>query len=444
MDIGVARRTITPQRPVFLAGYASRDHESEGVYQDLLATAMMIGDGSTRAVILHADLLYLDENLVEAIEAGVLKKTHLRPDQLVLTTTHTHCGPSIRERDGGLWRKIDAEYLPWLIEQLVGVIVDAVADQGPGIFRYGAGYCDINVNRRVMTDDGIAMRPNLVGAVDKRVHVIEAVDINGETKGVLYSYTCHPTTMGGYQIGGDYPGFATRFIEDQFPGTLALFVQGCSGNIRPNNIDEDGAFRSGPLEIVERFGTALGHAVAGTLDGRSMREVYGNLSLAHKIIELPLAEHPTVDEVKAYLDSDNQYRRIWAEKLLALDETGENWPTTMPFHFQQLTIGDQLTLVALSGEVCVEIAWRIEHLMMPRPTIVAGYTNASITYIPSKAIYHEGGYEVDGSYFYDILPSPYAYNIEDLIAQTAYDIIPRCKGGDRRRAGRRRPSEGTG
>ncbi|HEU5115449.1 MAG TPA: hypothetical protein VFT74_02115, partial [Isosphaeraceae bacterium] len=43
---GSAKLAITPREPVWMAGYGSRDHPSEGTLQDLWAKALVLEDPS--------------------------------------------------------------------------------------------------------------------------------------------------------------------------------------------------------------------------------------------------------------------------------------------------------------------------------------------------------------------------------------------------------------
>src|SRR5437763_4487260 len=56
--IGLARVKITPQQPVFMAGYASRNKPYESIHDDLYAKALVIEDKSgNRAALVTSDLI---------------------------------------------------------------------------------------------------------------------------------------------------------------------------------------------------------------------------------------------------------------------------------------------------------------------------------------------------------------------------------------------------
>ena len=58
--------------------------------------------------------------------------------------------------------------------------------------------------------------------------------------------------------------------------------------------------------------------------------------------------------------------------------------------------GEGLTLVALSGEVVVDYAYRIEEALGPRRLWVAAYAHEVFGYVTSARVQREGGYEAKG------------------------------------------------
>ena len=56
--VGIARGIITPEEPIWLAGYASRNHPSEGTLVDLWVKVLAIEDAKgKKAVLITSDLL---------------------------------------------------------------------------------------------------------------------------------------------------------------------------------------------------------------------------------------------------------------------------------------------------------------------------------------------------------------------------------------------------
>ncbi len=415
MNCGVAQRKITPERPVRLAGYGSRNKESEGVYQDIFLRALAMEESGSTAVIVSSDILYYDASILDPVESLLGERLGLAPAQIFFTATHTHCAPVVRKVDERMYGPRDEEYARFLCDSLVEVVSGAVADLSPCTLSYHRGSCDIAINRRVVTGDGVQMRPNPAGPVDHDVDVLVARDAaGGNVRAVVFAYACHATTMGGYLVGGDHPGVAEERLEQEFPSSAALFLQACTGDIRPNNVDENVRFRSGPVDVVYEFGNRLAESVLNAIENDGVL-IEGELRTSDEVVQLPLAGVPAREELERRSGEKAAYVREWATRLLADMDAGIPMIRDVPVHVQTLRIGDSFALAAIAGEACAGIGLRIKSLIGDAPRMVIGYTNRSMSYIPSKDIYAEGGYEVDGAYYWEGFPAPYAPDVEDYL-----------------------------
>ena len=63
--------------------------------------------------------------------------------------------------------------------------------------------------------------------------VLAVRDEQGNLRAALFGYACHNTTLGDYQINGDYAGFAQADWESRHPGATALFMIGCGADVNP-------------------------------------------------------------------------------------------------------------------------------------------------------------------------------------------------------------------
>src|SRR6185503_10437031 len=88
---GTARVNITPQEPIWLAGYGARTKPSEGVLQDIYAKALALqNDADPPAVIVTSDLLGFTREMAATVADGVARKYGLPRERLVLNASHTH------------------------------------------------------------------------------------------------------------------------------------------------------------------------------------------------------------------------------------------------------------------------------------------------------------------------------------------------------------------
>ena len=82
---------------MWLAGYGNRDHPAEGKVHDLHVKALALEDpAGGKLVLLASDLVGLPRALSEAVAGEVTKRTGLPRERLMLTCSHTHCGPVLR------------------------------------------------------------------------------------------------------------------------------------------------------------------------------------------------------------------------------------------------------------------------------------------------------------------------------------------------------------
>lgn len=75
----------------------------------------------------------------------------------------------------------------------------------------------------------------------------------------------------------------------------------------------------------------------------------------------------------------------------------------------------------------MEIGLALQESRRGQPTMVAGYTNGCVGYMPMPAAYPLGGYEVSSSFAYYRLPAPLAPESAGRIIETGrrlLDVLP--------------------
>src|SRR5262245_60626265 len=75
---GAAKVTITPEKPMWMSGYASRNHPAEGTLIDLWAKALVLEDaGGQRVAVLTLDLVGIDREFSLAVRKLIEARTGL-------------------------------------------------------------------------------------------------------------------------------------------------------------------------------------------------------------------------------------------------------------------------------------------------------------------------------------------------------------------------------
>lgn len=431
MKFGFATCDITPDGPVYMAGYAARTEPSEGVYLPLLATAMALDDGDHRLLWIGADLLGFYAELEGPVTRAVCDRCGIAPEWLLLSGSHTHCGPAFREVDASRWSPTVADLIPQLASQLADLAAAACDRLAPGTLSTVTGRSEVGVCRRLPVDGQIQMRPNPDGLMDPDVPVLLVHDAQGKLAGLQVSYACHPTTMGGQLLGPDYIGWLRVGLQEQLGDVPILFANGCGGDVKTRAVTPDGRFAGGPLSEVERCGRELARDVLAAIDGPA-EPVTGPLRCLRTCIDLPFQPPQPRAVYEAAARSSNKHEQFWGEQVLARLDGRLPLESSHPFALQVVACGDDYCLVALGGEVCCGIGLAIKDRLRAsgRRGQVVAYSLAMWGYQASPAQFAEGGYEVEQWWRYNGQPAAYDAGIGDRIVEAAWSLVEKVTEGD--------------
>lgn len=412
---GVARVSIVPGGPLWMAGYAARVKPSEGTAQTVWAKALAFEDASgKRSVIVTADMLGFTRALSQRIAMRVQREHGISRERLLLNASHTHCGPVIERQLAAAydasdqqWADID-RYTDDLENRVVSVIGKALQNLQPVTLSFARGTAGFARNRRT------SFHPN--GPVDHDVPVLRVQARGGKLLATVFGYACHNTTLGGdfCKLHGDYAGSAQEQIEKANPGATALFIAGCGADSNPS--------RRGSVEAADQNGADLAAAVAKALAGRTI-PVRGPLQAAYREVSLVFDTPPSREDLESRLSGTNKYAVRHARNMLGRISREGRLPSEYPYPVQVWRFGKDLTLVALAGEVVVDYTIRLTRELSGERLWVAGYTNDVFAYIPSERVLQEGGYEGGGAMIYYGQPGPWAPGVEYSIVKTVHELV---------------------
>lgn len=401
-QVGLASVCITPEEPVWLYGYAGKDRFKpfNGILDDIYAAVMAIrsGDGPP-AVLITADLCVLREPEETALCKVIMAKTGLERRQILLNWSHTHSGPMIGSSDTNRYPISPADlkrteaYTAVLWNKLAEVAAIALADMKPARLSYGAGQVEFVKSRRAFHEDGRyrGMAANPDRYADQTVPVLRIDDLEGRPRAIVFGCACHAVTLGGNSnvLSGDYPGHARQTIQQQFPGIQTLFVQGCGADANP-----DPRATGDQVEWVKRHGQALGNEVCRVAKG-DLGAIRGPLRVEFDGIELPLQPALPREELEKLAKGPFSQSHN-AKRILEAMDNGETIPTHYRAPLALWQFGDDLTLVAISGEVVSDYVPLVAQAIDAKRLWVAGYSNQVFGYFPSAKVVEEGGYETLG------------------------------------------------
>lgn len=422
--VGAASVRITPETPVWMAGYASRTGPSEGVLLDLHARVIVLTDShKARIAVVSLDLIEIPESLRTQLQEMALKNYGLKSSDLLLNVSHTHGGPMLSAQnvaDWGadpVWGDKAEAFVTHLVSKVDGLLKKALEQKQPAQVSFGRSTCALAMNRRLPTAEGIRLAPNPNGPTDHDVPALHVRTHKGELIAVVFGYACHNTTMGGIPLlNGDYAGYACHKIEADHPGTVALFLGGCGG-------DQDPVLRGGPAEA-EQNGNLLAAAVEQTLNAQSI-SLSPRLNIASETIPLEFAALPSRSDLEVRAQSGNGFVARHAQSILKNWPGPNDHPPAYQYPIQVVSFGDQLTLIALAGEPVADYSLRLKKELSDQEQAVwvAGYSNLVNAYIPNRRVLEEGGYEGTEAIIYQSLPAPFRPELEDQIVSTVRKLV---------------------
>jgi hypothetical protein len=412
---GVARMLITPEQSMWMAGYAARDHQSEGKLHDLWAKALVIEDASgEQAVLITTDLLGFPKVLSDQIRDQLETEFKLSRAQIILNSTHTHSGPVLKDALYDIYplneqQLTDIEqYSGWLTDQIVELVSQAFSSMEAVRIYAQNGVCRFQVNRRNNDASTLVAQTELNGPNDHAVPVMKVVNGHGDLMAVAFGYACHPTVLDAYHWSGDYPGFTQIELEKSHPGTTALFFAGAGADQNP--------LPRLSVPLARQYGKELAAAVECVLE-EDMGELSPHFSAAYSEIDLPMNPPPSKDELLEFIQSPEPaiYQKRWAENMIAKHEKSESFKSSYPYPLQVWHMGSQL-IISMGGEVVVGYANSLKQIFGPE-IFVAAYSNDVMAYIPTVTILEEGGYEGYVSQQVYGLPGTWKPGIESMIIQ---------------------------
>jgi hypothetical protein len=426
---GAAAVKITPEKLMWMSGYAARTKPAEGTLTDLWAKALVLEDpDGRRAVAVTMDLVGIPRDLAIAVCGEIERKYGLRREAVLLSVSHTHAGPVVGDNLRTMFdfddaqQKLVREYEAALRAKLVGVVGAALAGLAPADLAWGTGHVTFAVNRRNNKEADVPKlreQGRLKGPVDHDVPVLAVRAKDGSVRAVLFAYACHATVLSFYQWSGDYPGYAQSALEKAHPGATALFVAGCGG-------DQNPLPRRTPA-LAEEYGRELAQGVDAVLRA-PMTPVTSGLATAYTEVTLPFGDLPTREQLLK--DATNANYSIANRARRLLDELTKNGSIrgTYPYPVQAWQIGSDLTLIALGGEVVVDYSLRLKRELGRERTWVAAYSNDVMAYIPSLRVLKEGGYEGGGAMAPYGLPAAWGPKVEEIIVAAVREQVQKVRG----------------
>ncbi len=427
------------------------DLKSLPINDPLFVKALVVKDETKTIVLITLDAVAIGEigpvsnEYLPSVRGKLEKELKIRPENVLVNSSHCH---------GIVRSDVDVK--------TVEAVRKALSNLAPVRAGVGTGREDrISENRRIILKDksvvdvrhAYSMPPDeaiaSIGPIDPEIGILRLDHLDGTPLAVVYNFACHPIM--GVPNGGntaDLVGYSSQVIEENLGhGAVALFVQGCGGDINPVLYKEVHLPRN-----AETLGNQLG---LSTLRGIRAIQCKADLPLEQiqEIVELPRADHGeriagleakrdrlmkslkgTTLDLKTFLqlaakynlskefptyyshhyehekligredlsklDLDNRaHLAAYIQNVLTMEEITRiqtNLALLKKHQERNLAAGRKplpvevhglrigdYALVTFPGELTVEIGLKIKKRILLKNTFVAGYTNGYIYYTPT-------------------------------------------------------------
>lgn len=415
MNIGVSQIDITPPVGIDLCGFAKRIQPSVGILDPLAARGLYLEQNSERLLWIHADLLGFERELVLEFRQWARQRWNLEERQVLVSATHTHSGPAtIHLQEAG---KYDARYMATLYSRLQNAAEAAMSRTEPCNVVMIEGRCTLAIDRR----------KKATPHTDPRVGGIGFQRSNGEYIAVITNYAMHAVAMGpsNRMISADIPGRTAAKLTAALPGKpIALITNGACGNLNP-------PYENITFEQLDAWGGEVADAVIDLF--KSARPIpEPRLRTVSQVVPLPL-DALSIQEIEAYAahivhdekslaEWGDRFRNAvntWKQDMIAAVRSGKARDTRDAELFA-ICLGD-LTLLGMNAEVFSRVTDDVRQTT-GRNLYVVGYANGDMGYIPTKAAYDEGGYEVEIAHLFYCNYRPKAGGLE-LLTERAVQMV---------------------
>ena len=401
LQIGWASKDITPDKPVWLCGYAARTKKSDGAHDPLFAKTCYLSDGKMEAALISCDLIALSYEQEQTIRR--MTKECCGVENIVVAATHTHSGPGTCQQLEFTPGTLDQVWIDNVLERIAESVSLAKQAAQPGtIYVASSVVPEVAKNRR--TGETVT---------DAELRVLWAENLSGEVSGIMVNYACHATILdsSNYLISADFPYYLCEGLQKRFQGAVAMFFNGACGDL---NIGYSADSSALGVDMGELRGYRNAEKMAAHILEGVWRAMQSPVQLAPELIfrRIPLrfpmrddmpdrqAILNEMDELKrsGLRDINAKTRQIYLSCLFTQVKT---YCADSLNHLDGesviLCIGNAL-IVTIPGELFCEIGIQIKNIFSEKHIpLLFGYANGYFGYLPTRKAFIAGGYECETS-----------------------------------------------
>lgn len=411
-QVGAYAIDISPlEFPVIVNG-GMTERKATAIVDHLHARCFVMSDGTETIVIAIVDSCMVPRALLDEAKRMAAEATGIRPDRMLISSTHTHSAPSVH---GCLGSDVDEPYSRMLPAQIAKGIVEAQKRMVPARIGWAVGRDETNVACRhwVMEpgaaptnpfggtkDDTVMMHPGFenpkkiraTGEPDPEIPVINFTTLDGKPLAVLTNYSLH--YVGAPAISADY--FAdvcdemTKLLgAEEVPTFMAAHSNATSGDMwlmdytKPRRTMFD-------KQSVAKEVAAAAHAALAKMEYFDWVPIVMEERLLTVDVRMPSSEE--VAAAKEFMKGfegrkPQNVPEVYARETVLLSEM----PKSRELKLQAIRLGD-LGIASIPNETYASTGLAIKKASPLKTTMCIELANGCEGYIPPEELHPLGGY----------------------------------------------------
>ena len=365
--VGTGKRVITPDPLLPVSGGLGPTKPATEKQGDLMARAVVFQSGETSVAVVSLDLLGFPSVLCDRVRKKVPR---IPAKNIMIGSTHTHSAPDCYGfADGRGGHTGDLKYMDLVCVKAAEAINDAIDAVKPA-------------RLKVATDEAkgkIAYNYYAPDLYDRRMSVIQAVDVDDKPMMTLVNYAIHPEVLGSGVgiLSPDLIGPLCDRIEEQ-GGGAAIFMNGAQGGM----ITADNRDLNRPKDSVRGVWN----------DDRTWAEC---LRIGHTMADealriigtVPVQVSPALFcgavEIKFPVESP----LLWAVVISSPLKYSYNPDHSISTQVNVVNIGNA-QILTIPGEALPNIGFYLKRKMNGEHNLLFGLTNDAFGYILTKVDFH--------------------------------------------------------
>ena len=360
----------------------------ESIDSDIEINAIRLMQNNTNVLIISVDTLFVTNEIKMFAIDHLKDKLPLNEDQVFIAASHTHYVPFLDASKPNLG-SVDDEYMVFFKSQLSLLLDNLVqAELIECDLIYGESESDgVSVGRRkyawgfwkrFILTKSMRIFPNSKTPIDSTVRTFKFIDKRtGKPVGILWNFACHPVMYHSpMNVTAHFPGDIRNEMREILGDIPVMFLQGFSGDVRPNNVAGGNSFKG---KLLRR------------LNKSPEFQAFTQKTYKEWVQKL-------VKEVKVCMEENGSTINNNHLDVGIVDCSDDKFIKNgdASIYFQKIELSNKHVILGVSAEMVAYYSLKLQEMYPNKVIIPVGCIGTVFGYWPTKKMIGEGGYEAKG------------------------------------------------